>query len=202
MRPGVIVLAGGASSRFGADKLAADLGGRSVLLHTVSAVEMVASPVILVLAPDAPVPALAVNRGRPIVIARDPETFGGPLVGLAAGLAALHETAPGVPTALVVGGDMPALVPAVLEVLAATLEADPTLGAATLAADPPSILPMAVRVAPALSASAVIIGGPGRRSLRALVAAVPSAVVPEGAWRALDPAAATLRDVDTPADLG
>jgi molybdopterin-guanine dinucleotide biosynthesis protein A len=201
VRPGAIVLAGGASSRFGGDKLAAELGGRPILQHTVEAVDAAASPVVLVLAPDAPIPAWAAAVGRSPVIARDAETYGGPLVGLAAGLAALHEAAPDVATALVVGGDMPALVPAVLELLAATLEADPALGAVTLAADPPAILPLAVRVAAAVAATAAILGGQGKRSLRALLAAVPSAVVPEAEWRALDSAAATLRDIDTPADL-
>ncbi len=201
MRPAGIVLAGGSSSRFGSDKLAADLGGRPVLAHTVAAVAATASPVVLVLAPDAPVPDWAGDGARPLVIARDPEPFGGPLVGLAAGLAALRSAAPDAEIALVIGGDMPSLVPGVLGLLAATLDADPALATATLDADPPSILPMAVRVGPVLAACTAILGGLGKRSLRAMLAAAPSAAVPEPVWRALDPGAATLRDIDTPADL-
>ena len=47
--------------------------------------------------------------------------------------------------AVVVGGDMPHLVPAVLELLAAAVDADPAAGAATLEVDPPCVLPLAVR---------------------------------------------------------
>jgi molybdopterin-guanine dinucleotide biosynthesis protein A len=43
--------------------------------------------------------------------------------------------------------------------------------------------------------------GGGKRSMRALLDALPPVVVPASAWRTLDPAAATLRDIDTPADL-
>jgi molybdopterin-guanine dinucleotide biosynthesis protein A len=202
VKPAVIVLAGGASTRFGGDKLAAELDGRPLLERTVAAVEAVGAPVVLVLAPDAPVPAWAAAGGSRPVIARDPAPFGGPLVGLAAGLAALRDAAPDVATVIVAGGDMPTLVPEVLRLLASTLDASPGITATTLDAEPPSILPMAVRVAPALDAAAAILDGGGKRSLRALLAAIPSTVVPEAAWRALDPAAATLRDIDTPADLG
>lgn len=214
MKPGAIVLAGGASARFGADKLAALLDGRPVLERTVSAVSLVASPVVLVLAPDAQVPAWSTEAGRSmepgvsreparsIVIARDPEPFGGPLVGLAAGLAALREAAPDAECALVVGGDMPTLLPAVLELLATNIVACPGTTVVTLEADPRSVLPMAVRVEPTLDACRAILAGQGKRSLRALLAVVPSTAVPAADWRELDPAAATLHDIDTPADLG
>ena len=208
--PAAIVLAGGASSRFGSDKLAADLDGRPVLEHTVAALAAVASPIVLVLAPGATVPAFAGAVAAPaaVLIARDPVAFGGPLAGLAAGLEALAATpapsasgsASGI--ALVVGGDMPHLVPAVLRRLCDTLVADPALAAVTLQADPFSALPMAVRPSLVIDAARAIRDGSGRRSLRALLDAVPSAQVPAATWLALDPAARTLRDIDTPADLG
>ena len=214
--PAAIVLAGGASSRFGSDKLAADLAGRPVLEHTVAALAAVASPIVLVLAPDATVPAFAGAATAPaaVLIARDPVAFGGPLAGLAAGLEALAAT-PAPPTsasasasasasgiALVAGGDMPHLVPVVLQRLCDTLLADPALAAVTLEADPFSALPMAVRPSLVIDAARAIRDGTGRRSLRALLDAVTSVQVPAAAWLALDPAAETLRDIDTPADLG
>ena len=197
MRPAAIVLAGGASRRFGGDKLAADLAGRPVLAHAVSAVAAVASPVVLVLGPEAPVPDL----GVPVVIARDTEAFGGPLAGLLAGLealAALHDGPPD--SALLVGGDMPSLVGAVLARMVAVLAADPALGAVTLETDPPSALPMAVRPALALPAVRGLLAA-DRRRLRGLLAVVRAAEVATADWRASDPEGRTLHDVDVPADL-
>jgi len=191
------VLAGGASRRFGGDKLAADLAGRPVLAHAVSAVAAVASPVVLVLGPEASAPEL----GVPVVLARDTEAFGGPLAGLLAGLEALAAL-PGGPldTALLVGGDMPSMMAAVLERMVAVLAADPALGAVTLEVDPPSALPMAVRPSLVLPAVRSLIEA-DRRRLRGLLAVVLAAEVAADDWRSLDPDARTLRDVDVPADL-
>jgi len=191
-----IVLAGGASSRFGADKLAADLGGRPLLHHALQAVDHVAATVVLVLAPDAIEPVLPPLRAR-VRVAHDLATHQGPLAGLAAGLAALE---PGVERAILVGGDMPSLVPAVLALLLAALDADPALGAATLEAEPTASLPMAVRPALVGPAAGEILAE-GRRALRSVLLRVPSAVIPTADWRALDPDGQTLRDVDTRRDL-
>ncbi len=77
----------------------------------------------------------------------------------------------------------------------------PATGVACLEADPESPLPMAVRPSLAGPAAALLLAAE-RRSLRALVAAVPSVAVPSATWRRLDPDGVTLRDVDTPGDLG
>jgi molybdenum cofactor guanylyltransferase len=200
VRPAGIILAGGASSRFGADKMAATLSdGRPVLAHAAGALTTVAGPLVLVLAPGADAPDLGIET----IIAHDGVAQGGPLVGLAAGLAALEAAAPGAGVAIVVAGDMPTLAPAVLELVADALDADthPDADAATLEADPPSVFPLAVRPRAARAAITAILDGGGRRSMRALLETLPSIVVPAATWRALDPAAATLRDIDTPADL-
>lgn len=197
MRPAAIVLAGGAARRFGADKLAAELDGRPVLGYALDAVREVASTVVVVLAPGAPSPPSAEG----CLIAHDPVAFGGPLAGLATGLAALAALPEPAPEcALLVGGDMPSLVPDVLALLVDALGADPSLGAATLEADPESALPMAVRVALALPAAGALLAV-DRRRLRGLLSAVPSVVVPASAWRPVDPGATTLRDIDVAADL-
>lgn len=215
-----VVLAGGASSRFGSDKLAARYDGRPLLHHALGAVGAVADRIVVVIAPEAPLPPVPEVLAGRVVFARDAAALGGPLAGMAAGLAAIVEgiaalDAP-VPDAaprssgategrneivLVVGGDMPALVPAVLRLLAEALAADRSLAAMTLAASAPTPLPMAVRAGAALTAIDAILVSGGRRSLLALVDAVPSATLPADAWRALDPAGVTLRDVDAPSDL-
>lgn len=197
MTTAAIVLAGGASSRFGDDKLAAAYQGRPVLHHALAAVAAVADPVVLVLAPDAAVPALPPGLGVSLLIVRDAVAFQGPLAGLAGGLGALPA---GVERAIVVAGDMPALVPAVLRALLDAIGPDAGVAVASLEADPTSPLPMAVR--PSLAGPAITaLLAADRRSLRALLEAVPSVVVPAATWRRLDPDAATLRDVDTPGDL-
>jgi molybdopterin molybdotransferase len=197
VKPAAIVLAGGESSRFGGDKLAAEFEGRSVLEHALRAAAAVANPIVLVVGPDDPVPWLPADLGADVVLARDAVAHRGPLAGLAAGLAALPRP---VDVAIVVAGDMPTLVPAVLDLLAGELARDPSLGVVCLEADPASLLPSAIRPSVAGPAAAALLAA-DRRSLRGLLAAVPAVVVPAGDWRAIDPDGVTLRDVDTPADL-
>ncbi len=194
-----IVLAGGASSRFGADKLAALLDGRPILHHALAAADEIAGTVVLVLAPGADVVELPPVRAR-MLVTHDPETHQGPMAGLTAGLAALAATAPDLDLVIVVGGDMPWIVPAVIASLLAALDADPALGAMTLEAEPRAILPMAVRPSLVAPAAAALLAD-GRRALRGVLAVLPAGVVPAEVWRALDPGALTLRDVDLPGDL-
>ena len=197
-----IVLAGGASTRFGSDKLLAELDGRPVLHHALDAVGGIANPVVLVIAPDAPPPPLPPGLERQVTIMRDDVLHGGPLAGLAAGLVALADIDRGYDgAALVIGGDMPHLVPGVLELLAAAVGDDALIGGAVLEADPPCVLPLAIR--PSVAAPIVhALLREDRRALRALLDRLPVAVVPAAAWRAIDPDARTLVDIDVPGDLG
>lgn len=197
MSTAAIVLAGGASSRFGGDKLTAVYRGRPVLHHALAAVAAVADPVVLVLAPDAAVPLLPPDLGVSLLIARDPVAHQGPLAGLAGGIGALPV---GIDRAIVVAGDMPTLVPDVLRALLDAVGTDPGIGVAWLEADRVSPLPMAVRGSVAGPAASAVLEA-DRRSLQALVTAVPSVIVPAATWRALDAAGDTLRDIDTPGDL-
>jgi len=193
-----IVLAGGASRRFGSDKLAAEFDGQPLLERAVTAVAAVSSEVIVVVAPgdDRPLPGGSLGQ-VPVRRAEDPERHGGPLVGLLAGLEAARE-----PIAIVVGGDMPALSVDVLRVLARALgPAEGGHDAAVLVRSgiyrP---LPAAVRNGAATQAARRILGD-GERSLVALMRELRTRLVAEAEWRGLDPAGATLLDVDTPADL-
>ena len=108
---------------------------------------------------------------------RDAIAHGGPLAGLAAGLVALADIDRGFDgPAVVVGGDMPQLVPAVLALLAATVDADPAIGGASLEADPPCVLPLAIR--PSLAHPVIdALLREDRRALRALLDRLPMALV-------------------------
>jgi molybdopterin-guanine dinucleotide biosynthesis protein A len=185
-----IVLAGGRSSRFGRDKLAEPIDGRPMLALVIEAVQAITNQVVVVAAPT-------VVRDVPtgVAIVHDRNAYEGPLAGLATGLAALDVSAGRV---VAVGGDMPTLRPKVLRRLLQELG---THEAAVLADQTgPRPLPMAVRPEPARIAAERLLAL-GERRLRALLAELDVAVVPSDDWRRDDPDAATLRDVDTPADL-
>jgi len=188
--PSAIVLAGGRSVRFGRDKLAEPIDGRPLLEHAIAAVAAYADEVLVVAAPGVD---LTLPDG--VILVHDPVAHEGPLVGLLAGLRAARG-----PVAIVVGGDMPTLVGPVLELLLAGL-GDARVDAVVLEHDGRARpLPMAVRVAVALAVAERLTDA-GERRLRALTVALPTRIVPEGTWRAIDPDARTVRDVDVPADL-
>lgn len=188
-----IVLAGGRSSRFGSDKLSAELDGRPILHHALDAVAAVAGRLIVVAAPGVE-PAIPADLATRAHVVHDPEPFGGPLVGLVAALANVET-----PTALVVGGDMPRMVPAVLHRIAVTVSS------ARLAANlevPGRVqpLPMALDTAAAFAAGTAILAR-GGRSLRELLRELCTVSVPAPVWLSLDAAGATITDIDFPADL-
>ncbi len=90
-----IVLAGGASRRFGGDKLAEPIDGVALLDRSIEALAGLVDEIIVVVAPDRP--ASSPDRVRaaagaiPFRVVADPEPFGGPLVGLRTGLQAALE---------------------------------------------------------------------------------------------------------------
>ena len=193
-----IVLAGGRSSRFGSDKLAAELEGRPLLAHAIRAVAAVADEVLVVVAPDAaPAPAVPAPAISPVIrLVRDRDPFAGPLAGLREGAAAARNG-----TLLVVGGDMPGLVPDVLRLLARAVEEGAE--AAILGVDDPGAvapLPMALDRAAATDRLEALLATE-RRSLRALLDELRTVTLAPAEWRRLDPEARTLHDVDWPEDL-
>jgi molybdopterin-guanine dinucleotide biosynthesis protein A len=155
--------------------------------------------VIVLLPPVGDPPPLPRTTGSdkvPVRVSRDPEPFGGPLVALLAGLERAGE-----PFALVVAGDMPGLAGPVLAALLRALDASPDVDAAVLEfrgrREP---LPVALRVGAATIAAQRLLGE-GERSIHALLRGLRTRELLEGEWRALDPTAATLTDVDVPGDL-
>jgi molybdopterin-guanine dinucleotide biosynthesis protein A len=185
----VLVLAGGASRRMGCDKRSVPIDGEPMLLRTIR--RLGAVPVVLVIdagdPPELPMP-------RNVRVIPDTRPGEGPLAALEAGLAAVPD-----PIALVVAGDMPWLEPGVLRLLSAGLADHPEIDVACLgdgAATRP--LPLAIRRVSLLAHLTTLLDR-GERRLRALLDG--ALVIPAREWRALDPLAGTLRDVDTPADL-
>jgi molybdopterin-guanine dinucleotide biosynthesis protein A len=190
-----IVLAGGRSSRFGSDKLVARVDGERLLDRSVAALGEVVTEILVVSEPGA-TRELPTGVAVPLRVVADPEPFGGPLVGLLAGLEAARE-----PLVVVVGGDMPGIVPDVLRLLIGRLVADDGRAAATLQSRGRSApLPLALRTGAATDAARRLLGDDERR-LRAIVERLATVVIDERDWRPLDPAGETLRDVDEPGDL-
>ena len=186
-----LVLAGGRSSRFGRDKLAERLDGRTLLESAIEGVTPGSTEILVVAAPDA---APDLPAGARLV--HDPVAFEGPLAGVAAGLRAARES-----IVLVVGGDMPTLVGAVIDSMLAALDV-PGVEAAVLAHEGRARpLPIALRRDPAVATADSLLAD-GERRLRALTKALETTIIPEATWRALDPYGMTVRDIDTPADLG
>ena len=189
-RVSAVVLAGGRSSRFGRDKLQEPLGGRSLLDHAIAAVRPVATEVLVI---TAPLGAPAVDEDVRVV--HDASPFGGPLLGLAAGLAAAREA-----IVLVTAGDMPELEPGVIELLLAALD-DSGVEVAVLAeGDRPRPLPMVVRRDVARAAAERLVEA-GERRLGTVTEALTRTVIAEPVWRMVDPEGRSLRDIDTAADL-
>ena len=189
-RTAAIVLAGGRSARFGRDKLAEPIDGRPMLDHVIDRVGAVVSDIVVVGPTDAS-PLVPAGVG----VVRDDRPFEGPLAGLGAGLRSLDAA---IERVVVVGGDMPTLVPAVLARLIAGLDSHE---AAVLADDVgPRPLPMAVRRSVASPAVDRLLQG-GERRLRALLDVLEIEVISPEAWRSDDPDGETLRDVDVAADL-
>jgi molybdopterin-guanine dinucleotide biosynthesis protein A len=190
--PTGIVLAGGRSSRFGADKLTATYRRMPLLHHAVLRLAAICDDVVVVLAPGAD------GAGLPpgVRTANDPEEGQGPLAGLHAGLLA----APRAEVVLVVGGDMPDLQPSVARELLRVLD-EAGVDAAVLTEDGRNRpLPCALRTRPATEAVHALLHA-GHRRLRDAIDALRAAAIDEPTWTALDPDRRSVFDVDEPDDL-
>jgi molybdopterin-guanine dinucleotide biosynthesis protein A len=194
-----VVLAGGRSTRFGTDKLAVEVDGRPLLQRAITAVAQVADEVVVVAGFGAPESPLLAHVGVPVVVTRDAVAGQGPLAGLAAGLAVASH-----PLALLVGGDQPALQPALLRELVRRLDAravDAAFDVVALEEDGQlRPLPVALRVASVRPTADAALAG-GTRSLVGMFGRLRVARLTPGEWRALDPRGDSLRDVDTRDDL-
>ena len=99
-----IVLCGGKSTRMGSPKALLPFGHETMLQRVVRLLGTIVSPVVVVAAPQQPLPNLPVA----VTVARDEREDRGPLEGLRAGLKALPSA---VDVAYVTSCDVPLLVP-------------------------------------------------------------------------------------------
>ena len=188
-----ILLAGGASRRFGRPKIVEPLDGAPLFHRPLRALLDSCDDVVIVLAPDAPELPLPDGSDR-VSFARDPVAYDGPLAGTRVGL----EHARG-EHAVLVAGDMPGVTRELLLLMA---ERAVTRGNAIVLRDGQGTrpLPAILPVAPALTLARALLQS-GERRLRALVEGLDPEGLPEAVWRRADANGAWRHDVDLPDDL-
>jgi molybdopterin-guanine dinucleotide biosynthesis protein A len=188
-----ILLAGGASRRFGRNKLLEPLAGRPLYERPLSALGRTCDEVVVVLGPDSPDLAVPSDVAR-VRFVRDDATHEGPLAGCARGLREVTAD-----VAILAAGDMPGLSTGVLALLRSELTADVD---AVVLADGGSWRPLPAALA-ATRARPVTdkLLARGERRLRALFEEVSPKVVAEATWAAVDPEGDWRWDVDEPTDL-
>lgn len=187
-----LVLAGGRATRFGSDKLRAVERGRPLLDHAIAAAAPHVDRITVVLAPAGAAPPLPTG----VEVVRDAEAALGPLAGFATGLAVADDDE----RVLLLAGDMPEAASGVLALLLEGLEDAPLVALGEEPDDRPRPLPLACAAGPARPAVEALLRS-GERRLRAILDALPLAIVPAARWVPLDPGRGTLRDVDRPEDL-
>ena len=178
----------------GRDKRFLVVDGQPLLARAIAAVAAVCRPVTVVVADAAPLPDLP-DLAEPPRVVVDTAPGEGPLAGLITAL----DTAD-TDVVLVVAGDHPQLMPDVLRHLVEVLEVSGR--EAVLLGDDdgrPQPLVGAYRrsAVPALRAAFAN----GERRAGSVVDHLDVLVLPPDEWRASDPAAMTLRDLDTPEDV-
>jgi molybdopterin-guanine dinucleotide biosynthesis protein A len=173
--------------------MAADVNGVPLLHHAIRAAAGVCDEILVVGAPSGLPVELPQGLASVPVIVLDIDAYQGPLVALIdAAASATRERL------LLVGGDMPDLVPAVLRRLLAWTAGHE--GACLVADDWAQPFPMGLDRVAALARGTELVEAE-ERSLRSLIVALAVEQLPEAEWRALDPAARSLHDIDRPEDL-
>lgn len=180
-----LILAGGESRRMGRDKASLEFGGQTLLQRAIDLLQSV-FPQVLV----------SVRRPRGDVAAPqvlDEIPGAGPLAGLCTGLARS-----GTPWVFAMAADMPFLRSEVIRALAGRRDGFEAVVPVVQGHPQPLAAYYAATALPALRA---VLGGPGKRSLRAVLEQLNVVFVHEEQLLGADPARQSFIDLDTPADL-
>jgi molybdopterin-guanine dinucleotide biosynthesis protein A len=193
-RPSGILLAGGASRRFGRPKLTEPLDGVPLFHRPLAALIDSCDDVVIVLAPDAPEPTLPAGADR-VSFARDQVAYEGPLAGTRAGLERVRGD-----RAVLVAADMPGVSAALLSLMARGAKGSDRKAIVLIDEGTGRPLPAVVAVKPALDLARTLLER-GERRLRALVDGLEPEGLPQTVWSEVDPNGLWRRDVDLPEDL-
>ena len=193
-RPSGILLAGGASRRFGRPKLVEPLDGAPLFHWPLRALLASCDDVVIVLAPEAAEPRLPNGSDR-VRFARDRVAYEGPLAGTVVGLEHVRGE-----YAVILAADMPGVSPELLSFMADRAAAGRRRAVLLSVADGRRPLPAVVMVAPALVLAQTLLDS-GERRLRALVEGLDPEGLPEMLWSGVDAHGAWRDDVNAPGDL-
>lgn len=193
-RPSGILLAGGASRRFGRPKVVEPLDGAPLFHRPLRALVESCDDVVVVLGPDAADLPLPEGADR-VQFVRDRVAYEGPLAGTRVGLESVRSE-----YAVLVAADMPGVSSALLSLMAGQAVSPDRKAIALSDAGGTRPLPAVLMVTPALALARTLLKS-GERRLRALVEGLEPVGLPEAVWTAVDPYGAWRRDVDVPDDL-
>ncbi len=185
-----IILCGGESRRMGQAKALLPWQGRTLLEHIVATLAPLASPVVVVAAPEQELPTLPAD----VLIMRDAVAGEGPLRGLEAGLSALTGRAD---LAFVCGCDMPELSPDLISYLAQFLGDHESLVVEHDGYWQPLHAFYRVDLLPQLQTALAA----GERSPQHWLRTVNLLVVPADSLREINSGLRSLRNVNTPQEF-
>ena len=171
-RPSGILLAGGASRRFGRPKVVEPFAGAPLFHRPLRALIDSCDEIVIVLAPDAPELPLPKGSAR-VSFARDPVAYEGPLAGARVGLERVHRE-----YAVLVAADMLGVSSRLLALMAECAARDHRNAIVLADADGTRPLPAVLMVTPALALARTLLEK-GERRLRALVEGLDADGLPQ-----------------------
>jgi len=194
-RPSGVLLAGGASRRFGRPKVVEPFDGAPLFHRPLRALIDSCDEIVIVLAPDAPELPLPEGSDR-VSFARDSVAYEGPLAGARVGLECVHRE-----YAVLVAADMPGVTSRLLALMGERAAGNHRNAIVLADADGMRPLPAVLMVTPALALARTLLEK-GERRLRALVEGLDADGLPQAVWGQADANGEWRRDVNLPDDLG